>query len=125
MITITQRGSFKHTEKFLQRTVKMDYHGLLAQYGEEGVAALAAATPERSGMTAASWHYSIERTDSGFALYFSNSNVNHGVNIAILLQYGHGTRNGGYVEGIDYINPALKPIFEKIADRAWKEVSSK
>ena len=125
MITITQRGSFKHTEKFLQRTVKMDYHSLLAQYGEEGVAALAAATPERSGTTAASWHYSIERTDSGFALYFSNSNVNHGVNIAILLQYGHGTRNGGYVEGIDYINPALKPIFEKIADRAWKEVSSK
>ena len=122
MIKIRQRGNFKHTERFLRRSKNINYQRILERYGREGVAALSAATPRDSGTTAASWSYSIERTSSGSALYFSNSNVNHGVNIAILLQYGHGTRNGGYVTGIDYINPALKPIFEKIADSAWKEV---
>jgi hypothetical protein len=96
---------------------------MLESYGEQGVAALAAATPKDSGLTAASWYYEIERTKDAVSLQFFNSNVNDGVPIAIILQYGHGTRNGGYVVGRDYINPAARPLFDKIAENAWMEVT--
>ena len=92
-------------------------------YGQRGVNALAAATPKDTGLTAASWYYEVERTDNDLAIYWKNSNTNNGVNIAVILQYGHGTNGGGYVRGIDYINPALRPIFEEIANDVWEEVT--
>lgn len=88
-----------------------------------GVEALSKATPKNSGKTASSWFYEIQRDNSSWIITWKNSNINNGVPIAIVLQYGHATRNGGYIEGIDYINPALKPVFERIADSAWKEVT--
>ena len=97
--------------------------GDLDKYGREGVAALSAATPKESGLTANSWYYEIERSKDSVSISFHNSNINTGVPIAIILQYGHGTRNGGYVEGIDYINPAIQPLFNKIAEDAWEEVT--
>lgn len=97
---------------------------ILSKYGEMGVLALSRATPKESGETARSWSYEIEKTDSGYRLVWKNSHVNKGVPIAIILQYGHGTRNGGYVQGRDYINPALRPIFDGIAADSWKEMTS-
>lgn len=123
MIFIKQRGSFDKTEKFLKKSFGRDYVSVLQKFGQQGVSALSAATPIDSGMTAISWSYEIVQESSRISIIWKNSNVNKGVNIAIILQYGHATRNGGYVEGIDYINPALKPIFEKMADAAWKEVT--
>lgn len=124
MIRITQRGNFDKTEKFLKKSFGRDYIGVLEKYGQQGVAALSAATPVDSGLTATSWSYKIIQNGSAISIVWENSNVQKGVNIAIILQYGHGTRNGGYVSGRDYINPALKPIFDKMADAAWKEVTS-
>lgn len=123
MIRIKQRGDFSKTEKFLKKSFGRNYFRELEKYGRQGVEALSAATPVDSGLTAISWSYEIIQNDSGISIVWKNSNVNDGVNIAIILQYGHGTRNGGYVSGIDYINPALKPIFDKMADAAWKEVT--
>lgn len=123
MIFIKQRGSFDKTEKFLKKSFGRDYISVLQKFAQQGVSALSAATPIDSGMTAVSWSYEIKQESSRISIIWKNSNVNKGVNIAIILQYGHATRNGGYVEGIDYINPALKPIFEKMADAAWKEVT--
>lgn len=123
VIVFKHRGNLKKTTKFLERTVKEDYLKNLDKYGQEGVNALSLATPVDTGKTAASWDYRIEKTGPGVKLVWTNSNVNKGVNIAIILQYGHGTRNGGYVQGRDYINPAIRPIFDKIADDAWKEVT--
>lgn len=124
MIKIKHRGSFKHTEKFLQNADKKTYLAILEKYGQIGVSALASATPKESGETAASWSYQIEQSAQGYRIVWSNSHVNQGVNIAILLQYGHGTGTGGYVRGIDYINPALGPIFDSLARDAWKEITS-
>lgn len=101
------------------------YKDTLASYGERGVKALAAATPKDTGKTADSWTYSIEEGKGTVSIVWSNTNVNKGLNIAVLLQYGHGTRNGGYVQGRDYINPALRPLFDEIANKAWEEVVSK
>lgn len=123
VIMFKHRGNLKKTRKFLERTAKEDYLKNLDKYGQEGVNALSLATPVDTGKTAASWDYRIEKTSTGIKLVWTNSNVNKGVNIAIILQYGHGTRNGGYVQGKDYINPAIRPIFDKIADDAWKEVT--
>lgn len=123
MIFIKQRGSFDKTEKFLKKSFGRDYISVLQKFGQQGVSALSAATPIDSGMTAVSWSYEIKQESSRISIIWKNSNVNKGVNIAIILQYGHATGNGGYAEGIDYINPALKPIFEKMADAAWKEVT--
>lgn len=123
MIHISQRGSFSKTEKFLKKSFGRDYISVLQKFGQQGVSALSAATPIDSGMTAISWSYEIVQESSSISIVWKNSNENKGINIAIILQYGHATRNGGYVEGIDYINPALKPIFEKMADAAWKEVT--
>lgn len=124
MISIKQKGDFKKTEKFLKKSLGRDYRNVLEKYGQFGVEALSAATPVDSGKTASSWYYEIVQKDSSMSVVWKNSNIHKGVNIAIILQYGHGTRNGGYVDGRDYINPALKPVFEALADAAWKEVSS-
>lgn len=122
-ITIEHSGNFNRTEKFLKAVQKRVYLKKLSKYGEEGAEALAAATPVRSGLTAESWKYEIEESSDGIKIIWSNDNERDGwFNVAIGIQYGHGTRNGGYVEGIDYINPAMRPIFEKIADEVWAEV---
>ena len=122
MINIRKKGDFKNLSSFLEKTKEKLNLGLLDKYGREGVAALQAATPKDTGKTSESWYYKIERKNGSVSLTFHNSNQNKGVPIAIILQYGHATRNGGYVEGVDYINPALRPIFDKIAEEAWKEV---
>lgn len=124
MIVFRQTGDFKKTEKFFQKISKSDFLQALEKFGRKGVEALAAATPVDSGKTAESWGYEIRRSNGRISIYWTNSNVNDGVNIAVILQYGHGTRNGGYVQGRDYINPAIRPIFDKIADDAWREIRS-
>lgn len=122
IIVFRQKGDFEKTTKFLKgaRPGKLD--AVLDRYGQKGVEALAAATPKDTGKTAASWYYTVHRGKDSITLTWSNTNIVDGVPIAVILQYGHGTRNGGYVAGKDYINPALKPIFDEIADRAWEEV---
>lgn len=122
MITFRQKGDFSKLNRFLERAKETVKLGDLDRYGREGVAALASATPVDSGKTASSWYYEISRTSEGVSISFKNSNINKGVPIAIILQYGHATRNGGWVEGRDYINPAIRPIFDRIANDAWKEV---
>lgn len=122
IIKFTQYGDFSNTERFFNKLLNRDYLNVLSKYGQQGVAALASATPKRSGKTASSWFYTITYDRDTTEISFLNSNINKGVNIAIILQYGHGTRNGGYVRGINYIDPAIQPIFEKMADEAWKEV---
>ena len=123
MISISQKGDFSKLTGFLERMKNVIKIGDLDKYGREGVAALSAATPKESGLTANSWYYEIERSKDSVSISFHNSNINKGVPIAIILQYGHGTRNGGYVDGIDYINPAIQPLFNKIAEDAWEEVT--
>ena len=125
MIKIKQSGNFNNTERFFKKLQKMDVYNILEKYAQEGVIALASATPVNSGKTAASWDYEIIKKNGRISIYWTNSNINNGVPIAVILQYGHGTNGGGYVHGRDYINPALKPIFDKIAENAWKEVTSK
>lgn len=122
MITFKSRGDFKKLDRFMERMKEVAKLGDLNKYGREGVAALSSATPVDSGETAGSWSYDIVREDGRVSLVFSNSNIQNGVPIAIILQYGHATRNGGWVEGRDYINPAIQPIFDKIVEDAWKEV---
>lgn len=124
MITIHQKGNFEKTDSFFEKCLEVFKMGELDKYGVEGVKALAAATPRDSGLTADSWSYEIVRTKNSTSIVFSNSNVtDRGVPIALILQTGHGTGNGGYVQGIDYINPALKPVFQRMADEAWREVN--
>ena len=118
-------GSFNKTEQFLKKANKASKTIDLTKYGEKGVAALQAATPTRTGLTASSWYYKIEKSGSTITLSFFNSNVNKGVPIAIILQYGHGTNNGGWVQGRDYINPALRPVFDEMAQAIWREVTGK
>lgn len=122
IIVFKQKGNFKKTRKFLKRCSNLQLDDLLDQYGKEGVEALARATPKDTGKTAASWSYAVHKSDGRITITWSNSNIVDGMPIAVILQYGHGTRNGGYVEGMDYINPAMRPIFERIAQRAWGEV---
>ena len=123
MIRFKHRGDFHNTETFFNRILKRSYIDILRKYGQAGVEALAAATPKDTGETAASWSYEIVQTRNGYSIFWTNSNVNQGVNIALILQYGHGTGTGGYVRGIDYINPAIRPVFDEIANAAWKEVT--
>lgn len=124
MIRITHKGNFDRTEKFFMSAEKMQIRNILDRYGREGVNALASATPIESGETADSWGYEVEMSDGSYVIYWTNSNMNKGVSIALILQYGHGTGTGGYVQGRDYINPAIKPVFDALADAAWKEVTS-
>ena len=123
MIQLTAKGDLSKTYKFLDRILKRDFYNKLDTYGQKGVEALAASTPKLSGQTAASWYYTIERSFNGVEVVWHNSNTNQNVNIAIILQYGHGTGWGGYVQGIDYINPAIRPIFEDMVNSIWKEVT--
>lgn len=123
MIKIRQKGDFSKVTKYLIKAKKGIRLRDLDKYGKQGVAALSSATPVDTGLTASSWYYKIERSGSTISITFLNSNVQNGVPIAVILQYGHGTGTGGWVQGRDYINPALRPIFDKIADNAWKEVT--
>ena len=123
MISFRQKGDFRKVTRFLERAKEVVHLGDLDKYGRAGVAALASATPVDSGLTASSWYYEITNRNGVATISFKNSNVQNGVPIAIILQYGHATGTGGWVEGRDYINPAIQPIFDQIADSAWKEVT--
>ena len=123
MISFRQKGDFSKLTRFLEKAKETVKIGDLDRYGREGVAALSSATPVDSGLTAKSWYYEIKQGRESVSISFHNSNIQNGVPIAIILQYGHGTGTGGWVQGRDYINPAIQPIFDKIADNAWKEVT--
>lgn len=122
MISFRQKGDFSKLSKYFEKMKEAAKIGVLDKYGREGVATLSSATPVESGKTASSWSYEIERQNGAVSIVFKNSNVNKGVPIAIILQLGHGTGTGGWVEGRDYINPAIQPIFDKLANEAWEEV---
>lgn len=123
MISFRHTGDLSKTTRFLKRAKELELSRILDKFGRDGVAALASATPVESGQTANSWYYEVERSRGSSTIYFLNSHINDGVPIAIILQYGHGTGTGGWVQGRDYINPAIQPIFDEIADAAWKEVT--
>ena len=123
MITFSQKGDFSKALSFLEKAKGLVNLSILDKYGREGVAALASATPFDSGETARSWYYKVERRRGSASIVFYNSNIQNGVPIAIILQYGHGTRNGGWVEGRDYINPTIQPIFDRLTDELWREVT--
>lgn len=122
-ITFRHKGDFSKLTRFLERAKEAVHLGDLDKYGREGVAALASVTPVESGLTARSWYYEITNEKGSATISFNNSNIQNGVPIAIIIQYGHGTRNGGWVQGRDYINPAIQPLFDKIANEAWKGVT--
>lgn len=123
LFSFRHKGNFSKVEKLFKDILNQSYRPMLDKYAQEGVRALAAATPKDSGVTASSWYYEIVRESGCITIRFNNSNVESGVNIAVILQYGHGTNNGGYVVGRNYINPSIRPIFDKIAEEAWKEVT--
>lgn len=123
MISFRQKGDFSKLTSYLERSKGAAHLSVLDKYGREGVAALASATPVESGKTASSWYYEVAYDKGSATIGFYNSNINKGVNIAIILQYGHGTGTGGWVEGRDYINPAIQPIFDRITSDAWEEVT--
>ena len=123
MISFRQKGDFSKLDHYFERVKEAAKIGVLDKYGQAGVSALSSATPVESGKTASSWYYEIKRQNGSVSLEFYNSNVNKGVPIAVILQFGHGTGTGGWVQGRDYINPAIQPIFDKIAEDAWKEVT--
>lgn len=123
MIKIKTMGDLKKTMRFLENASLKNQTRILEKYGRMGVDALSRATPVDTGLTAASWSYEISESNGVYSIYWTNSNVSNGVPIALILQLGHGTRNGGYVKGRDYINPALQPIFDQMADEAWREVT--
>lgn len=124
MITIKQTGDFKNTERLLSRAQQLKVLPILQNYGKKGVAALAIATPKDTGKTATSWEYRTKISPRGYSVEWYNTHEENGIMPAILIQYGHGTGTGGYVQGVDYINPAMKPIFDEIANAIWKEVSN-
>lgn len=124
MISFRHQGDFSKLTSYLEKAKNAVNLSSLDRFGQEGVAALASATPVDSGKTANSWYYELKIEKGSAVITFLNSNIQNGVPIAIILQYGHGTRNGGWVEGRDYINPAIRPIFDKIANEAWKEVTN-
>lgn len=123
MIEFRQKGDFSKLNRYFERLKETVNVGVLDKYGRAGVAALSSATPVNTGKTASSWYYDIKRQNGSVSIEFNNSNFNKGVPIAIILQYGHGTGNGGWIQGRDYINPAIQPIFDQIANDAWKEVT--
>lgn len=125
MITLTATGDFKKTEKFLENIEKQKYiNEVLDKYAQEGVKALREATPFRTGRTASSWDYEIENTSDGYTIHWINTNINQNVNVAVIIQTGHGNIRGGYIQGRDYINPAIRPVFDKIAEEVWRGVTS-
>lgn len=124
MISFRQKGDFSKLTRYLEKAKEVARIGDLDKYGRQGVAALESATPKDTGLTSKSWKYEIKQSKGSVSISFYNTNIQNGVPIAILLQYGHGTRNGGWVQGRDYINPAIQPIFDEIVKSAWKEVTS-
>ena len=124
MIKVTVKGNWNKTEHLFDCILHKGWYGMLSKYGEKGVKALSNATPEDSGKTAYSWGYEIRKNKQSLTLIFTNSSNTSVAPVVILLQYGHGTKNGGYVKGIDFINSALKPVFQEMADEAWKEITS-
>ena len=124
MIRFKHKGDFSKLTRYLERAKQAARLSILDKYGRKGVAALASATPVDSGLTASSWYYEIEHKNGSATINFNNSNIQNGVPIAIIIQYGHGTGTGGWVEGRDYINPAIRPIFDEITNEAWREVTS-
>lgn len=124
LISIKQHGDFNLIDSFLKRIRDLQINSILEKYGQAGVDALMEATPKRSGRTSQSWSYEVEKKTNGWSIHWINNNVNQGANIAVLIQTGHGTGRGTYVQGTDYINPALRPVFEEIVDNVWKEVIS-
>lgn len=123
MIKFTQKGDWSRTNKFLERALEVVKLGELDKYGRKGVEVLADATPKDTGKTAESWYYTITHYPEGAKIEWYNSNSNKGIPIAILIQYGHGLQNGSYVQGVDFINPAMRPIFKAIAEDMWKELT--
>lgn len=126
LVKVSYKGSFNKTQSFLRKAGQTNdmVRGVAEKYGKMGVEALSQATPVDSGKTAESWDYEVDVVKNTVDLVFTNSNNNHGVYIVPLLQYGHGTRNGGYVQGRDFINPAIQPVYEQMADEVWMEVTS-
>lgn len=124
MITASTSGSFDNTERFLNKILHGDIFATLERFGQEGVEALSSSTPKDSGLTASSWTYEVLREKGSWSIIWGNTHIEDGRPIAILLQYGHGTGTGGFVQGRDYINPAMRPIFDRMADEAWKAVTS-
>ncbi len=124
MFSLGQRGSFDNLESFLKSMQNLDVSRILRQYAQEGVSALASATPMDSGLAASSWSYEIEHTSSSVIIAWTNDNIENGHHVVVMIQYGHGTGTGGYVAGRDFINPAIRPIFDRIADGIWKVVTS-
>lgn len=124
MIRFTHKGDFSKTSRYFKKVRQASQLRILDKYGQRGVNALASATPKKTGKTASSWSYEIVRTQGSISINFNNTNIQNGVPIAIILQLGHGTGTGGWVEGRDYINPAIQPIFDEIVNDAWKEVTS-
>ncbi len=122
MISFIVKGSFKNTEDFLEHLLKDDYMNILHSYGQLGVMLLASVTPIDTGKTALSWNYEIKKRKNSISLIWTNNNIIDGVPIVVLLQYGHATKNGGFVQGYDFINPAIQPLFDKIANDVWREV---
>lgn len=122
MISIKTRGNFNKTEKLLKKSLGKDWRNVLSKYGEAGCSMLSSNSPIDSGLMSSSWRYSIEESRNRVSVIWHNDDIENGYNVAILIQYGHATKNGGWVEGIDFINPSLRPIFDSLAEAAWKEV---
>ena len=125
MISITNKGDFAKTFNFLNSSKNLKIDSIMDKYGKEGVELLSRNTPVDTGKTAQSWDYKVENNNGKTSLTWYNTNIVNGVNIAVILQYGHGTKNGGYISGRDYINPVIQPLFDKITEEIWKEVASK
>lgn len=123
MAMVTHKGGFKNTERFFNRVMKKEYLNVLEKYGQMGVQALAGNTPAQSGKTADSWDFGIDEGDGKVTIYWTNSNENEGINIVLLLIYGHGTENGYYVEGLNFVDPAIQPIFQQMAEETWREIT--
>lgn len=124
MITFEHHGNFDSTSKWLKRLKEEEFLKGLEKYGQDGVAALSSSTPRESGATANAWRYEIKKRRGMFEITWFNSNIQNGVNIAVILQYGHGTGTGGWVQGRDYINPPMRPIFDRMVEEAWRKVTS-
>lgn len=122
MIRVESKGSFVNTDRFLNRMRKGEVFAHLNRYGQKGAEALAKATPKREGETAAGWDYRVTKKRGRYTITWTNSHIVDNVQIAVIIQYGHATRNGGWVEGVDYINPVIRPLFDEIASDIWKEV---
>ena len=124
MIKFTAKGDFKKTSDFLKAMKERKQYKVLEKYAQKGVDALREATPKRTGLTSESWSYEIKQDSKSFTISWLNTNFHEGVPIALILQFGHGLKQGGYIKGRDYINPAMQPIFDELADMVWKEVTS-